>query len=124
MAGKELPRTVSNPTGHHRFHKTPSLIPILWQIHPVHHLFNIIFTSFHLCLGLPAVPFPHIFSPILRMDLSSLPCTPQAPPISSSMISSSYQVAVQIVRVITTQFSTSLCSLLPRPTNSSLHPVL
>jgi hypothetical protein len=62
---QELPNILWNPKVHYRVHKSPTMVPILSQINPVHttpsYLRSILILSTHLRLGLPSDLFPSGF---------------------------------------------------------------
>jgi hypothetical protein len=62
---RERPSILWNPKVQYRLHKSPTLVPILSHINPIHtspfYLRSILILSTHLCLGLRSVLFPSGF---------------------------------------------------------------
>jgi hypothetical protein len=119
-ASQEIPRMLWNPKVHHCSHKCPPPVPILSQLDPVHTptsnswICSLILSSY-LRLGLPSGLFPSGFSTkILYTSLFS--------PIRATF--PAHLILGFITRTILGEgyraLSSSLCSFLHSPVNSSL----
>ena len=87
LGSPEIPRISWNSKVHYRIHKSPSPVPILSQINPVH--VPSIFLRIHFNITLPSTPGSSKWYLLLRfprqkpcMHHSSVSYVPQAPPIS------------------------------------------
>jgi hypothetical protein len=73
---QELPSILCNPKVHYPVHKSPSLVPILGHINPVHntpsHRTSILILFSHLRLGLPSGIFPSYVPLSIFLDLDRI----------------------------------------------------
>jgi hypothetical protein len=131
-ATQELPSILWNPKVHYRAHKSPSFVPILNQIHPVHTtpsnaVRSILILSTHLHLGLPSGLFPSgspdqypIWIPLLPHSWC-MPCPFHPPRLDYS----NYRRGEQVMKLLIMQFSLASCRFIPLCfKHSPQHPVL